>query len=176
MKRCFVFCLVLCVCFGVSVTDLASQTKKVTAPQKLKVPVSKLRLKFRTDLRVDVIHSSRCKCDLGDVNAFYMANIMVDVSNHKKGNVGTAAASVLTVKYFDMNRGRLVTITKNLAVMNPYPKNPWTFQRVVVMNRPVLVKRSVGITATIRPKSKNVADPVPANNKKVVRKCSPMVY
>ncbi|MCP5052138.1 MAG: hypothetical protein GY940_33535 [bacterium] len=175
MKNFFVFGLVLCVLASVPVMDLQAQVKQVS-PQKLKIPAGKLQLKFRTDLRVDVIHSSRCKCDLSDVNAFYMANIMVDVSNHKTGGVGAATASVLTVKYFDMNQGRMVTVTKNLAVLNPYPKNPWTFQRVVVVNRPVLVKKSVGITAVIKPKSTRVSDPVPANNRKIVRKCSPMVY
>jgi hypothetical protein len=177
MKKIFVFSIVFCLCAAFLVTTLQSQVKTT---QKLK-PVQKidarrLQLKFKTDLRVDVIHSSRCKCDLSDVNAFYMANIMVDVSNHKTGGVGAPTESVLTVTYFDMNLGRLVTITKNLPKMHPYPTNPWTLQRYVVVNHPVLVKKSVGITARIKPRPTNVFDPVSTNNVKTVRKCSPMIY
>ncbi len=175
MKKLFVFTLIFCVCAALSVTDLESQVKQIK-PQKLKVDASRLRLRLRTDLRVDVIHASRCKCDLRDVNAFYMSNIMVDVSNHKASGAGTATESVLTVKFWDMNQGKLVTIVKNLPTMKPYPTNPWTLQSYVVLNRPVLVKKSVGITASIKPKTTNVSDPVPANNRKTVYRCSPMIY
>ena len=176
MKKIFILTVVCCVFFAMSVTSLHSQVRKINPKIKTNLKVRKFQLKLSTDLRVDVIHASRCKCDLSDVGAFYMSNIMVDVSNHKLRGVGTTTESVLTVKYFDMNRGRMVTITKNLPRMNPYPKNPWTLQRFMVVNHPVLVKTSVGITAEIKPKTSNVSDPVPANNKKTIKRCSPMIY
>lgn len=158
--------------------SLFAQQRQITPKTRIdpRLQTKKLQLLLRTDLRVDVIHSSRCKCDLDDVNAFYMANIMVDVSNHKAGNAGVATESVLTVTYYDMNQGKMVTITKNLAKMNPYPTNPWTMQRYVVVNTPVLVKKSIGIKATIKPKASNISDPVPANNTKIIKKCQVMVY
>jgi hypothetical protein len=105
-----------------------------------------------------------------------MGNILVDVSNHKVGRVGAATESILTVTYFDLMQGQMVTITRNLPKMNPYPTNPWVLQRYPVVNNPVLVKKSVGIKAEIKPKTTAVTDPVPANNIKIVKKCMVMVY
>jgi hypothetical protein len=100
----------------------------------------------------------------------------VDVSNHKVAGVGVPTESILTVTYFDLMQGQMVTVTKNLPKMHPYPTNPWTLQRYTVVNHPVLVKKSVGIKAVIKPKSNSINDPVPANNLKIVKKCMVMVY
>jgi len=173
MKKTLVVAIALSL---VLVMGLDAQVQRVSPQTKIKLPAGKLQLKLRTDLRVDIIHASRCKCDFSDVNAFYMSNIMVDVSNHKVGGAGVATESVLTVKYFDLLQGRMVSVSKNLPKMNPYPANPWVMQQVVMVNHPVLAKADVGITAEIAPKSNTVGDADPSNNKKVIHKCQVMVY
>ncbi len=179
MKRFFITGVIALVCLTlmVSLTNLhAQQVKKVQSTQITKIDASRLQLRLQTDLRVDIIHAYRCACDLPGVDAFYMGNIMVDVSNHKVSGRGAKTESILTVTYFDLMQGQMVTITKNLPAMNPYPTNPWTLQRYVVVNSPVLVKKSVGIKAVIKPKPTNITDPVPANNTKIIKKCQVMVY
>jgi hypothetical protein len=177
MKRFVLFTIVFCLLSAFMVTVLQAQQKVITPKTRTNLKVQKkLVLRLKTDLRVDVIHSSRCKCDLRDVGAFYMANIMVDVSNHKVAGVGASTESILTVTYFDMNQGRMVTVTKNLPKMHPYPTNPWTLQRYVVVNHPVLVKAGTGIKAVIKSKATNISDPIPGNNIKMLHKCQVMVY
>jgi hypothetical protein len=181
MKKFFIVSAVMFVCITLMAlnTNLYSQqVKKIQQPQTIKkIDPSRLKLRLKTDLRVDVIHSSRCpNCDLPGIDAFYMANILVDVSNHKVAGVGAPTESVLTVTYFDLMQGQMVTVVKNLPKMHPYPTNPWTLQRYTVVNHPVLVKKSVGIKAVIKPKSTAINDPVPANNMKIVKKCMVMVY
>jgi hypothetical protein len=178
MKKFFIVSAIIFVCITLTVLNIHLFSGQVTQPQTIKkVDTARLQLNLKTDLRVDVIHSSRCSnCDLPGIDAFYMGNILVDVSNHKVGAVGAAAESILTVTYFDLMQGQMVTVTKNLPKMHPYPTNPWTLQRYVVVNTPVLVKKSVGIKAEIKPKSTNITDPVPANNIKIVKQCMVMVY
>ncbi len=181
MRKTMMILLSMIMCFAL--VSSGTQLEAANSPQikrnvqPIKVDASKLRLRLRTDLRVDVIHSSRCyPCQMPGIDAFYVKDLMVDVSNHKVGTAGAATASVLEVSYFDLMKGKMVTITRHLPKMNPYPKNVWTLQKYKVLNRPILVKRSVGIKAVIKPKATNINDPVPANNKKVIKKCNVMVY
>ncbi len=176
MKKFFIVSVIALVCLTLMVSPTYSQQVKKPTKKLTTIHASQLQLKLQTDLRVDVIHASRCACDLPAINAFYMSNIMVDVSNHKVGSKGATTESILTVTYYDLMKGKMVTKTKDLAALKPYPTNPWTFQRYVVVNKPVLVRKLVGITAEIKPKANNVFDPVPANNKKKIEKCQVMVY
>ena len=104
-----------------------------------------------------------------------MSNIMVDVSNNYMKSGGASTAARVTVTYFDISAGSMVTKTKDIANLNPYPTNPWAVQRLVVVNHPVLVKKSVGIEVTIESTS-GVGDPNHSNNKKIAYDCSIMVY
>lgn len=175
MKKLFVIGSIVIVCSILAVSPvLMSQT--TAKPQVKKVDMSQLQLATKTDLRVDVIHSTRCACDLPGVDAFYMGNILVDVSNHKFNNVGVATESILKVTYFDLLKGEKVVVTKNLPVMNPYPTNPWALQRVMVVNHPVLIKKSEQLVVKIRPKSQKITDPVLDNNIKKTDRCQGMVY
>lgn len=178
MKKFFIVSAIIFICVMLMALNTNLFSQQVKKPRTIKkVDAARLQLKLKTDLRVDVIHSSRCaNCDLPGIDAFYMANIMVDVSNHKAAGVGAPTESILTVTYFDLMQGQMVTVTKNLTKMHPYPTNPWTLQRYTVVNHPVLVKKSVGIKAVIKPKPTNISDPVPANNTKIVKKCMVMVY
>lgn len=175
MRRMLFLSMVVILGTMVLLTFLQAQEKKIE-PVKTRVEPGTIVVNVKTDLSVDVIHANQCKCDLSDVDTFYMSNIMVDVSNHKVGALGVATESVLTVTYFDMGQGRMVTVTKNLTVLHPYPDNPWVFQKYVVVSTPVLVKKSIGITAVIRPKEARITDPVPANNTKTTHQCEVMIY
>jgi hypothetical protein len=166
---------IVCMISGFQI--LSQQVKNPPPTTLTRVDTTKLQLQFKTDLRVDAVHSSRClNCDLPGIDAFYMANILVDVSNYKVGGVGAAAESILTVTYYDLMAGKMETVTRELSRLNPYPANPWTLQRYTVVNHPVLVKKSTGVKAEIKPKSSQVMDPVPVNNVKIVKKCLVMVY
>jgi hypothetical protein len=178
MKKSFVITTVFMICLTLLASGvyIDAQVKTLKRPQVKTIKGQKFQLSLKTDLRVDIIHASRCKCDLRDVGAFYMSNIMVDVSNHKAGGFGATTESIIKVTYFDMLQGKMVVVNKTIPKMNPYPKNPWTYQRFVVVNHPVLVKASVGIKAEIKPKASNISDPVPANNVKKIHKCQVMVY
>lgn len=136
-------------------------------PKQVQAPIAKPK----ADLRVDVIHSTSCACDLPGIDAFYMGNILVDVSNGS----GAATAGTLTVTYHDLSVGHMVTVTKPISTLNPYPTNPWCLQMFKVVDTPVLVKKSVGIKAEIKP-SPPVTDSNPANNVKIEKRCAPMVY
>ena len=113
MKKFFLVSSIIFICVMLMALDtnlFSQQVKKIQTIKK--VDTAKLIVRFKTDLRVDVIHSSRCtNCDLPGIDAFYMGNILVDVSNHKAAGVGVATESILTVTYFDLMQGKMVTVT-----------------------------------------------------------------
>jgi hypothetical protein len=156
----------------------AMETEKVTesaAPatetKTLEVkPTMEMKLPPKADLRVDVIHSSRCPCDMAGVDAFYVPDIMVDVSN----GGGAETTSTLVVTYTDVFAGPQ-TITKSVSALKGYPTNPWAIQMFKVLDRPALVKKSTGIKAEIKVTSPTM-DTNPANNTKTVNECDMMVY
>jgi len=166
----------VCMILAVSPVILDSQTKTMAQPQLKKLDAKLVQLATKTDLRVDVVHSTRCACELPGVDAFYMGNILVDVSNYKVDNVGVATESILKVVYFDLLKGERVVIQKNLPVMNTYPTNPWAMQRIMVVDHPVLIKKSEQLIVRIKPKNPNITDPVQNNSVKKIDRCQGMVY
>jgi hypothetical protein len=175
MKRMFFSLLFVCWLLLFAVYGLMAQ-EDGNIEKKSSLNSIKLKLTFRTDLQVVAIHSSRCLKDKNTQDSFYMANIMVDVANHKVGKVGAACESILTISYFDMRQGKKVTLIRQLPKMSPYPEEPWTIKRFVVVMVPVMVNIGTGITARIKPKRNTVSDPVPENNSLTVNKCTLMVY
>jgi len=151
------------------------QILSVIALSLLVQPIESQKLVFRTDLQVLAIHASQCDKSKDTADAFYMANLMVDVANRKAAKVGAAAEIILTVTYFDMKKGKRVTLTRKLPKLNPYPMKPWITRRYVVVMTPILVKKSEGITAAIKAKSPSIEDPFPENDKKTVHECTLMV-
>ena len=176
MKKTTIAILIVLITFCLAITTSTAADKKKIAPTKIApskvTDIGKMVVKLppRADLKVDVIHAYRCACDLDGVDAFYMSNIMVDLSNGS----GVATTSTLTVTYYDVLAGPQ-TVSKSISSLNPYPTNPWALQRFVVVSHPVLVKKSVGIKAEIKPTSPTT-DSNPANNIKVVKRCDVMVY
>lgn len=130
-------------------------------PQKLQEPAPRPR----TDLRVEGIYASHCKCDLSDVDALYMNEIIVYIGNYPPGGTGGVdpAQVTLRVTYHDLLTGRLETVTKNVS-LGLGKSTP-----VGVVSRPVLVKKSTGVRAEVS--EAFAVDPRPANNVKTVREC-----
>lgn len=131
-------------------------------PKTLQEPMEKPS----TNLGVEKIYSSLCKCDLSDVDALYMNQIIVYVSNHApSGGSGISSAKgVLKVTYHDLIKGRLETVSRNvevpLGMSAPFG----------ILDGPVLVRKSLGVKAEVQI-SGFAVDSYPANNVKTVYNC-----
>lgn len=138
-------------------------------------PAVRVPVQAQTDLRIDYLVASRCSCDLPGVNAYYMPDLRVAVSNHAlRGGAKAATRGELRVSFFDMGAGRQVVITRPVPRLNPYPgPNPWTTE-VTIFSAPRLI-RSDGIRAEVVTQG-GVTDGDPANNVRVSRRCEVMVY
>ncbi|MCP4213419.1 MAG: hypothetical protein GY765_02130 [bacterium] len=134
-------------------------------------------MKRITDLRVDAVHSSECLCDLKKAGAIYMNDIIVDVSNHKAsaGRGGTAVSSSLVLSYYDMVKGKIVTVTKDLPLMKPFPQKSWMMKDIVMVEKPVLAKTNPGIRVEITITTENVRDTMPRNNVMRVKECKVLI-
>ena len=159
---------------AVSVSFAGPQVKEIdTAPISGGLNVPPVRVRPKTDLKVDGIWGGGCKCDLRDVGAIYMGKIKVSVSNNYQQSGGVATGGILKVTYYDLTAGQLKTVTKTIPTLKPYPTNPWA-RGIIVVNSPILAKRSVGIKAEFQP-SAPVIDSNPANNIMTVYKCNVLV-
>ncbi len=149
----------------------------IEAQRPAVAPRAPAALPTQADLSVNAIHAKQCKCDISDVDALYMGDIRVDVA---KRDISTPAAArtqagvvvgYLKVTYHDLAAGR--PVTHNLMVQN---ENMGKTVRVV--DRPVLVKKSVGIKAELRLNSPGYAgtDPVPSNNVMIKTDCQVLIY
>jgi hypothetical protein len=151
-------------------------SKPAAQATQLKPAAQLAQVNRTTDLKVDGIFDGQCKCDLADVDALYMSRIAVTVSNNYQQSGGAASTSLLTVTYFDLKLGRQVTQTKNLSALSPHPTNPWVVQETPVVTSPVLIKKSAGIRAEVKPTSPGVTDSNLSNNAMVEHDCKVMVY
>ncbi|MCK4889130.1 MAG: hypothetical protein KAS97_04305, partial [Candidatus Aminicenantes bacterium] len=174
MKKLSLFSVLALISFALIVNPVFAGQVKTTDLKKVqtKFDPGQLTILKSADLRVLAIHSYSCICDLVGVDAFYMGNIMVDLANHPYKKRGWPTAVVVTLKYFDLMKGKLVKVVKTTQVLNPFPKNTHTLQRFVMVDHPVLVKKSVGISICVKPADSTMKDPVAANNCKLVKQCS----
>lgn len=166
--------------FSLSFAEQPMQMKEQV--QKPVTPGLKPPISYKTDLAVDNIYAANCKtnCDLNDVDAFYMNKIIVTVSN---GSGGVEVSAEVKITYYDLGQGRSVTVTKTISSIKPYPTNPWVVD-VTMVDRPVLVKKSTGIRAEVKPIRPfpgtdiigTVTDSNPSNNVKTVHQCDVMIY
>ena len=115
-----------------------------------------------SDLVVRNIYATKCKCDLGDVDALYMNMIKVRIANNYPGNV--AAEGTLIVTYHDLRTGGPVTVTR------PIPRlGIGRSIEIVAVPGPVLARKSLGIKAEVR--ATTVSDQTPGNNVLIERTC-----
>jgi len=170
--------IVLTVTSGQAQNNHTIPTERVSDRGVLhRIPEGIREIHLKTDLRVDSVYSDQCRCDLPGVDALYMNDIMVNISNHRGNNVsGATAESVLTLKFYDLLKGEEVTVTKNLPAIKPYPTNPWANKRYVMVNHPILVKKSIGITVEVKPKNANITDSNLSNNVMKITECTPSIY
>jgi hypothetical protein len=128
-----------------------------------------VRIKRSADLRVDNIYADSCACDLPGVDAMYMRNITVYISATFSFTVNPAdVIGTLKVTYFDLMKGRLDTKT---VMVQAYTLRD-SAGAIVMVHEPVLIKKSVGVTAEISPAGLVEVDSNPANNKKKITVCS----
>ena len=122
-------------------------------------------MKLACDVSILYIEYFNCPCDL-DMDVFYVDNrIAVKLFNEStlKPNVK------LTVRYFDIQANRVKTIIKNVSFAGRGSK------KVTVLDRPVLIKKSYGVKATIDVTSPNMEDSDLSNNQKEQFICGPVV-
>ena len=122
-------------------------------------------LNLPCDVSISYIQYFNCPCNL-DLDAYYVDQSL----SVKLINASTLKPTVeLNVTYYDILQNRLKTITRNVMF------NGRGSQNVVISNQPLLIKRSNGVHAEVRLKSKNMHDPDLTNNQKTQLLCGPMV-
>ncbi|XCN74257.1 MAG: hypothetical protein Q3M24_05780 [Candidatus Electrothrix aestuarii] len=142
---------------------------------------------FETDLRVSSIYCNIGSCGgccvcrdrynngedpLKGVDAFYMEQISVSISNYPSSNGGHVnIPSVLTLTYYDLTKNQEVTVVKKMPKMSKLYNGHWNLYEDVVKS-PVLVKKSKGIRAEIAPINGNTVDRDSSNNVRTINKCS----
>jgi hypothetical protein len=126
-------------------------------------------LKFSADLLVQYIEYFNCPCTLNQVlDTEYVTDmIAVKVANTSMHN---SVPAKITVSYYDVSAKIMVTVTKNVTLN----ANQWT--KVIMVQKPILMRKSVGVSASIEHTNAKYTDPNLANNKILNYKtCGPMV-
>lgn len=123
----------------------------------------------QVDLGVEEIYAYGCACDLPGIDALYFNKVQVEVSAKFKFTVDDSALiGTLKVSYFDLMKGR----TESHEVMlQAYLFRGRTVNLVDVVGGPILVKKSVGITAEVKVAGAATGDPNLANNVKKQDTC-----
>jgi|GEM_PF-3007749 len=130
------------------------------------------KLKLVTDLKITAIETGPCQCyqNLVQANAIFPTSISVHVMNAGKVNVATAE---LTVKYYHLSLSKWVTKKKTIGPLNAtsYP----SAQIITMVSTPKLIKKSTGITATVKITSTGVVDSDSSNNSRTIKDCVSIV-
>jgi len=132
----------------------------------VKQPITTQKL---VDLAVVEIYAFSCACDLPGIDALYFNKISVELTAQIKFPVDDSSViGILKVSYFDLLSGR----TENREVMLQANLFRGRASALVdVVTTPLLVKKSVGITAEVKVAGAATGDPNLANNKKKVNVC-----
>jgi hypothetical protein len=165
MKQFSVMTVLVFLIFGLSSMGWAQP--KVGGPTGSATAVA--QPKRSADLKVDNIYAGNCACDLAGVDALYMRDISVHFSGTIKF-LTTPGDVVATLKltYFDLMLGRSETRT----VMIQAGHLARGSGQALMVSGPVLIKKSIGVTAEIMPAGLVEVDPNLTNNKKKVTECS----
>jgi hypothetical protein len=177
-ERMVIIVLMVLLIVPATAQDVKKIDKRITRPT---VPVEAARVIPKADLGVTNILGGACPTSLPGVDAFYNNGIIVDI--HLKDimvpetlkNEASTVVGYLMVKYFDLVQGR--EVTHNLMLERGrfmwVPSQSISTARISVINNPVLIKKSVGITAkvTLNIPGYATADPETANNEMVVKEC-----
>jgi hypothetical protein len=148
--------------FSTSYAQGQMKPKETAKPsEKIKPDAVKLSI---VDLKIDNIYTgSACPCpELDRVDALYLDKISVFVSN--VGNVSTGGT--IKVTFFSYPTCQLMTMTTTVPNLNPSEHREY-----IVVQGPLLVRKSTGVKAEIR-LSGGAADANPANNVMTIYKCN----
>ena len=125
--------------------------------------------KAQADLGVEGIYAYSCACDLPGVDALYMNKITVEVSAKIKTRLDDSEViGTLKVTYHDLMTGRLETRT---AMLQANLFRGRSSNVVEMVSNALLIKKSVGVRAEVKPAGAVSGDPNPANNIKKENVC-----
>lgn len=120
------------------------------------------------DLVLQYIEYFNCPCAIdSSLNTEYVTDLIAV----KVGNASTANAvgAKITVSYYDVTTRSTATATKTVTLN----ANQW--MKVTMVQKPLLIGKSQGVTAVIEHTNSAITDPNPANNSAVQKICGQMV-
>ena len=120
------------------------------------------------DLVLQYIEYFNCPCA---INPSLNTDYVTDLIAVKVGNASTAnsVGAKITVTYFDISTRSTATVTKTVTLN----ANQW--MKVTMVQKPLLIGKSQGVTAVIEHTNASFTDPNPANNRAVQKTCGQMV-
>lgn len=151
-----VFLFALLVIFSYASGQIKDVAKPIVTPKQV-------------DFGVEEIYAYGCACDLPGIDALYFNKVQVEVSATIKFSAADSdVIGILKVSYFDLMKGRTETHQVMLQA-NLFRGRKTNLVDVVAV--PILVKKSVGITAEVKVSGAATADPNLANNVKKQDTC-----
>lgn len=125
----------------------------------------------RTDVKVLAISTSQCYCldHLNRVDAMLMSNIFVNVKNEGVcggENSNQEYTGLLDITYYDLQKQRMMNAQKTFRI------RPRQTSRIKMVDGYVLLKKSVGIQATVINRSRGLGECNTRNNKLKVKECN----
>jgi hypothetical protein len=119
--------------------------------------------KKKVDFAITKIYSDKCACDLTGLNVFYANKIIFTIAN-KSGETEDAEV-VLNYNDVALDKDRFV-------IMKEKSLRPGEERTVVMLDRPVLIRKSIGVTGLAGPVFPAfVEDTNTANNKLIIFDC-----
>jgi len=119
--------------------------------------------KKKVDFAITKIYSDKCACELTGLNIFYANKIIFTIAN-KSGETEDAEV-VLNYNDIALDKDRFVILKEKSL-------RPGEERTVVMIDRPVLIRKSIGITGVVGPVFPSfVEDTNTANNKLIIFDC-----
>jgi hypothetical protein len=119
--------------------------------------------KKKVDFAITKISSNKCSCELTGLDVFYANKIIFTITN-KSGETEDAEV-VLSYNDIALDKDRFVILKEKSL-------RPGEERTVVMLNRPVLIRKSVGITGVVGPVFPAfVEDTNTANDKLIIFDC-----
>lgn len=115
--------------------------------------------KNKVDFSIEKIYSHKCVCELPGLDVFYADKIIFTIRN----NSGETEDVELVLYYYDISLGKeRFVILKEKSLRRGEERN------VVMLNRPVLIQKSIGATGTLGPLFPTFVEDTNKNNNKLI--------
>jgi len=119
--------------------------------------------KKKADFAITKIYSEKCSCELTGIDAFYANKIIFTIANKS----GETEDVEVVLNFYDISFGK-----DKFIILKEKSLRPGEERIVVMINRPVLVQKSIGLTGVVGPVFPSfVEDPNKANNKLIIFDC-----